>query len=128
MKNLNFYCSVIFVRASSISPSSSLFPRLLKKPWAADEFISRSEVFTVYSFTVIDLWVVVLLNISSVEKKDSYCPDSYSSTSFFSSTFLVSLLLAYLSKIMIKIIKSSWTAIYAGNNTDYVPYSNYLCE
>lgn len=91
--------------------------RLFKKSWAAELFMSRSDVLTVLILTVMDLFVVVLLNISSLEKKDFFYFWS-SWVIVFSSTFLVSLLLAYLSIMIIVIMNRTIMAISARNKTD----------
>ena len=98
---------------SSSSPSP---PKLLRKSYDADEFMSKSDVLTVLILTVMDLAVVVLLNISSLEKK-FFLPSSLF-LKVFSSTFLVSHLLAYLSMIMMAIMNSTMIAISNKKRTD----------
>lgn len=79
----------------------------------------------VFNFTVIDLAVLVLLNISSLLKKDPVLEGSKSffSCFLFSSAALVSVLLAYLSRTIMILMTRRVIAISVLNRAD-LPYMN----
>lgn len=80
----------------------------------------------VFNFTVIDLAVLVLLNISSLLKKDPAVLEgskSFDSCFLFSSAALVSVLLAYLSRTIMILMTSKVIAISVLNRAD-LPYIN----
>jgi hypothetical protein len=72
-----------------------------KNCWAELDCISKSPVFMVFSDTVIDLYVLVLLNISASLKNDDFYPSIASESTFFVD-FFVSVLDAILSIMVMK--------------------------